>query len=129
MSRFQRLQYPLSVVFFQLVGLDYLGIADMEKVEREFALLVMKHTRGINVVARYDGSRFAVLLIGTSEAGGSLYVDRLRKVIAKHSFMQGVQLTVRTGAAFLSDGDAETAADLLVQADTSLSGPPVRSQS
>ncbi len=126
-SRFQRLQHPLSVVFFHLVGLDYLDIVDVEDVEREFAQILMKHTRGINVVARYDGSRFAVLLVETSETGGSLYVDRMREVIARHRFPQGVQITVRTGAASLPDGEAETAADLLVEADTSLSGPPVRS--
>jgi diguanylate cyclase (GGDEF)-like protein len=80
----------------------------------------MKHSRGINVVSRYGGDEFAVLLVETSKAGARLYADRIREVVAKYPFSHGKVLTASFGVASLPDDEAATADDLFRSADDAL---------
>jgi diguanylate cyclase (GGDEF)-like protein len=80
----------------------------------------MKHSRGINVVSRYGGDEFAVLLVETSKAGARLYADRIREVVAKYPFSHGKVITASFGVASLPDDEATTAEDLFRAADEAL---------
>ena len=46
------------------------------------AEILLKQSRGINVICRYGGDEFAVLLVETSKAGARLYADRIRHVLS-----------------------------------------------
>ena len=124
LSRYRRFNHPVSVVLLDLDGFksvnDSLGHAVGDDTLRDMAQILMKHSRGINVVSRYGGDEFAVLLVETSKAGARLYADRIREVVAKYPFSHGKILTASFGVASLPDDEASTAEDLFRSADEAL---------
>src|SRR5687768_2585526 len=80
LSRYRRFNHPVSVVLLDLDGFkavnDDFGHAVGDDTLRDISQILMKHSRGINVVSRYGGDEFAVLLVETSKAGARLYADR-----------------------------------------------------
>lgn len=124
LSRYRRFNHPVSVVLLDLDGFkavnDDYGHTVGDDTLREVAQILMKHSRGINVVSRYGGDEFAVLLVETSKAGARLYADRIREVVAKYPFSHGKVITASFGVASLPDDEAGTAEDLFRAADEAL---------
>jgi diguanylate cyclase (GGDEF)-like protein len=124
LSRYRRFNHPVSVVLLDLDGFkgvnDEFGHTVGDDTLREVAQILMKHSRGINVVSRYGGDEFAVLLVETSKAGARLYADRIREVVAKYPFSHGKVITASFGVASLPDDEAGTAEDLFRAADEAL---------
>src|SRR6266850_4868062 len=124
LSRYRRFNHPVSVVLLDIDGFkavnDDLGHAVGDDTLRDVAQILMKHSRGINVVSRYGGDEFAVLLVETSKAGARLYADRIREVVAKYPFSHGKVVTASFGVASLPDDEATTAEDLFRAADEAL---------
>src|SRR6059036_2318608 len=85
-SRYRRFNHPVSVVVLDLDGFktvnDEFGHAVGDETLRDISQILMKHSRGINVVSRYGGDEFVVLLVETSKAGARLYADRIRQVVS-----------------------------------------------
>ena len=123
-ARYRRFNHPVSVVMMDLDGFkavnDSLGHTVGDETLREVAQLLLKHSRGINVVCRYGGDEYAVLLVETSKAGARLYGDRIRQVIAGYSFSHGRPITASLGIANLPDDEASTSEDLVRAADEAL---------
>jgi diguanylate cyclase (GGDEF)-like protein len=124
LSRYRRFNHPVSVVLLDLDGFkavnDEFGHTAGDETLREVAQILMKHSRGINVVSRYGGDEFAVLLVETSKAGARLYADRIREVVAKYPFSHGKVITSSFGVASLPDDETGTAEDLFRAADEAL---------
>jgi len=124
LSRYRRFNHPVSVVLLDLDGFkavnDEYGHTVGDDTLREVAQILMKHSRGINVVSRYGGDEFAVLLVETSKAGARLYADRIREVVSKYPFSHGKVITASFGVASLPDDEAGTAEDLFRAADEAL---------
>lgn len=124
MSRFRRFNHPAAIVLLDLDGFkavnDELGHPVGDDTLRDVAQILMKHSRGINVVVRYGGDEFAVLLVETSKAGARLYADRIRQVIASYPFSHGKPITASFGVASLPDDEVQTAEDLFRVADEAL---------
>jgi diguanylate cyclase (GGDEF)-like protein len=124
LSRYRRFNHPVSVVLLDLDGFkavnDDFGHTVGDETLREIAQILMKHSRGINVVSRYGGDEFAVLLVETSKAGARLYADRIREVVSKYPFSHGKVITASFGVASLPDDEAGTAEDLFRAADEAL---------
>jgi diguanylate cyclase (GGDEF)-like protein len=123
-SRHRRFNHPVSVVLLDLDGFkqvnDELGHAIGDETLRDVAQILMKHSRGINVVSRYGGDEFAILLVETSKAGARLYADRIREVIGRHAFTHSKRVTASLGVASLPEDDVATAEDLFKLADEAL---------
>jgi diguanylate cyclase (GGDEF)-like protein len=123
-SRHRRFNHPVSVVLLDLDGFkavnDDLGHAVGDQTLREVAQVLTKHSRGINVVSRYGGDEFAVLLVETSKAGARLYAQRIRDVLARHAFAHGKPITASVGVSSLPDDEASTADELVKLADEAL---------
>lgn len=123
-SRFRRFSHPLAVVLLDLDGFkainDDLGHAAGDESLRVVADILMKHSRGINVVSRYGGDEFAVLLVETTKEGGRMYADRIRQVIETNGFAHGRPLTASFGVASLPEDDASSAEDIMKIADEAL---------
>jgi len=123
-SRFRRFNHPVSVVVLDVDGFksvnDEFGHAVGDETLRDIAQILMKHSRGINVVSRYGGDEFAILLVETSKAGARLYADRIRQVIGGFPFSHGKCITASLGVASVPDDDAATAEDLFRAADEAL---------
>jgi diguanylate cyclase (GGDEF)-like protein len=124
LSRYRRFNHPVSVVLLDLDNFksinDEFGHMTGDDTLREVSQILMKHSRGINVVSRYGGDEFAVLLVETSKAGARLYADRIREVVAKYPFSHGKVITASFGVASLPDDEAGTAEDLFRAADDAL---------
>ena len=124
LSRYRRFNHPVSVVLLDLDGFkavnDEFGHTVGDDTLRDVAQILMKHSRGINVVSRYGGDEFAVLLVETSKAGARLYADRIREVVAKYPFAHGKVVTSSFGVASLPDDESGTADDLFRAADEAL---------
>ena len=118
-SRYRRFNHPVSVVVLDLDGFkainDELGHPAGDETLRGMADILFRHSRGINVLCRYGGDEFAVLLVETSKAGAWLYADRIRYVLPSHRFTHGRRITASFGIASLPE-DVPPSADALIRA-------------
>jgi diguanylate cyclase (GGDEF)-like protein len=123
-SRYRRFNHPVSVVLLDLDGFkavnDELGHAAGDETLRGMAEILLRHSRGINVICRYGGDEFAILLVETSKAGARLYADRIRYVLSSSQFAHGRRVTASFGIASLPEDVAPTADDLIRAADEAL---------
>ena len=123
-SRYRRFNHPVSMVLLDLDGFksvnDDLGHTVGDETLRDVAQILMKHSRGINVVSRYGGDEFAILLVETSKAGARLYAERIREVVSRFRFTHGKPLTASLGVASLPDDAAASAEELFKMADEAL---------
>ncbi len=123
-SRYRRFNHPVSVVLLDLDGFkainDELGHAAGDETLRDMAEILMRYSRGINVICRYGGDEFAVLLVETSKDGTRLYADRIRYVLSTHPFAHGRRLTASIGIASLPEDVTPGADDLIRAADEAL---------
>ena len=123
-SRFRRFNHPVSVVLLDLDGFkrvnDELGHGAGDDTLRVMADLLLKYSRGINVICRWGGDEFAVLLVETTKAGAQLYAERLRQVLAAYPFAHGRQITASFGIAALPEDVEPAAEDLIRAADEAL---------
>jgi len=123
-SRYRRFNHPVSVVLLDMDGFkainDDMGHAAGDETLRDMAEILMRYSRGINVICRYGGDEFAVLLVETSKAGARLYADRIRHVLSTHPFAHGRRLTASFGIASLPEDVAPGADDLIRAADEAL---------
>lgn len=124
MSRYRRFNHPVSLVLLDLDGFkavnDDMGHVVGDETLRDIGQLLMKHSRGINVVSRYGGDEFAVLLVETSKAGARVYADRIRQIIEHYPFSHGRALTASFGISSLPEDEASTSEDLIRAADDAL---------
>jgi diguanylate cyclase (GGDEF)-like protein len=123
-SRYRRFNHPVSVVLLDLDAFksvnDELGHAAGDETLRGMAEILLRHSRGINVICRYGGDEFAVLLVETSKAGARLYADRIRYVLSSYQFAHRRRVTASFGIASLPQDVAPTADDLIQAADEAL---------
>jgi diguanylate cyclase (GGDEF)-like protein len=123
-SRYRRFNHPVAVVLLDLDGFkavnDELGHAAGDETLRGVAEILLKHSRGINVICRYGGDEFAILLVETSKAGARLYADRIRYVLPTFRFSHGRRITASFGIASLPEDVAPSADDLIRAADEAL---------
>ena len=118
-SRYRRFNHPVAVVLLDLDGFkeinDELGHAAGDETLRGMAEILLKYSRGINVICRYGGDEFAVLLVETSKGGARLYADRIRYVLPGFHFAHGRRVTASFGIASLPE-DVTPAPDALIRA-------------
>ena len=123
-SRYRRFNHPVSVVLLDLDGFkavnDDLGHAAGDETLRAMADILLKQSRGINVICRYGGDEFAVLLVETSKSGARLYADRIRYVLSTWTFAHGRRVTASFGIASLPEDVAPAADELIRAADEAL---------
>jgi diguanylate cyclase (GGDEF)-like protein len=116
-----------AVVFLDVDELkrinDTYGHLAGDALLREVSNALMDAVRGEDVVARYGGDEFVVLLPATPAAAAASVVQRISDGIARHRFMAGRELLQIPGvslglATFPQDG--ATAEELLASADATL---------
>ncbi|HET8578293.1 MAG TPA: GGDEF domain-containing protein [Methylomirabilota bacterium] len=123
-SRYRRFNHPVSVVLLDLDGFkavnDELGHAAGDETLRGMADILLKQSRGINVICRYGGDEFAVLLVETSKNGARLYADRIRYILSTSTFSHGRRVTASFGIASLPEDVIPSTEELIRAADEAL---------
>jgi len=126
-ARADAAQESFSVVFLDVNDLkrinDTYGHLAGDALLREVANALTDAVRGADVVARYGGDEFVVLLPATPGPAASVVAQRITDGIARHRFMAGRELLHIPGvslgvATFPQDG--RTADELLSAADVTL---------
>jgi diguanylate cyclase (GGDEF)-like protein/putative nucleotidyltransferase with HDIG domain len=117
-----RQRQPLSVVMvdidhFKLVN-DNHGHARGDQVLREVANRLRTSVRGADVLTRYGGEEFCVLVPATDLRGAHLLAEKLRTTIADKP-IDNLPVTISLGISCSSLG-AQTAQALIAQADEAL---------
>jgi diguanylate cyclase (GGDEF)-like protein len=82
---------------------DELGDTAGDDTLREVARLMVQQSRSDNIMARYGGDEFAILLVETPKAGASCYAERLRQALADCPFSRSRQITASFGIASLAE--------------------------
>ena len=121
-KRASRSGRPLSLLFIDLDGFkainDTHGHLFGSRALVEAAAVIRGSARETDVVARFGGDEFALVLPDTGGEGAFAVGERIRERIAAHTFLAGdgldIRLTASVGVATLPDVAAS--ADELVQA-------------
>lgn len=117
-----RFAEPVALVLMDLDHFksinDQHGHPTGDEALKEVARLLLKHSRDFTVVTRYGGDEFAVLLVNTTKAGALTYAERIRALLAQHTFGHG-ETTASFGVAVIPE-DATTSKELIAAADQAL---------
>jgi diguanylate cyclase (GGDEF)-like protein len=121
-KRASRSGRPLSLLFIDLDGFksinDSHGHLYGSRALVEAAALIRQSARETDVVARFGGDEFALILPDTGSEGAAAVGERIRDKINAYGFLQGeglnIHLTVSVGVATLPDVAAS--AEGLIQA-------------
>ena len=117
----------IDIDFFKHIN-DTYGHPAGNQVLRTLADILKSHTRSDDIVSRYGGEEFTIIIPRATEELAYDIAERLRKTVEKHWFMltdtfdgevKKVQLTISIGLS-LYPQQAETVSDLLRYSDRAL---------
>lgn len=120
-------QKPLSLAMldidhFKAVNDSY-GHAAGDEILKEFAQRIARNVRGVDVVARFGGEEFIVIMPDTDVEDAQTIAERLLSTIGSQPFLledgSEVDITTSLGLA-TSNAETSSASELLEQADAAL---------
>ncbi|MBN2717284.1 MAG: diguanylate cyclase [Deltaproteobacteria bacterium] len=102
-SRFQRYKKPFTLIIldidhFKKVN-DRFGHLVGDRVLKQFCLIVLNQIREIDVVGRYGGEEFFVLLPDSTLEAGHMVANRIRSKVASANWPEVKTVTVSAGFA------------------------------
>lgn len=123
LQRAQRYDHATSFILFDIDHFkrvnDRHGHLKGDEVLRALARLMEEETRDPDVVCRYGGEEFGVILPETPGDRAREFAERIRRLTERRNFELGEPLTVSGGVAGYPD-DGEKATDLIQAADERL---------
>jgi len=129
-ARAQRYGLPLSSIFIDID--DFKSINDTyghiigDKLLREISSVLRDLCRSEDVLVRFGGEEFVILMSDTDESEAVVLAERIRKKITGHAFSCGdskISISASLGISTLSNGDLENVndpEDLISMADKAM---------
>jgi diguanylate cyclase (GGDEF)-like protein len=103
-KRCKRHGIPLSIIFLDLDGFksvnDQHGHLAGSRTLTEVGSILAEAVRESDILARYGGDEFVVVLPETPPAGALVIAERIRRAIAAHPFLREEGLEARISASF-----------------------------
>lgn len=125
-SRAQRDSQCISILYVDIDNFSSLnrgiGFQCGDEVLQNFARILQSgddNARAANIVSRFGGQEFVILLPETDKMGAGIKAERLRESISASSLPGGVSVTVSIGVASFPS-DASSAAEVLGEATKAL---------
>jgi diguanylate cyclase (GGDEF)-like protein len=126
-KRSRRYRLPVSVIFLDMDGFktvnDRFGHLAGSQTLVEVGQLLRETVREIDMVARYGGDEFVVVLPQTDPAGAMVIAERIREQIEGTSFLGGIglelHLTASLGVASFPD-QGQSRDELIHKADAAM---------
>lgn len=117
---------PLSLImqdidFFKAINDTYGHLAGDHALQH-LSEIMMRCTRDEDMVARWGGEEFVILLKNADQQGAMRFAERLRKAVSETPFIwngQQVFVTLSAGVTQMAE-ESETFEDLMVRADKAL---------
>lgn len=108
-ARADRYRVPMSLVMYDLDWFkrvnDVFGHGAGDYVLQEVTRVVKEHIRATDVLARWGGEEFMVLMPQSGLQAAAVAAEKLRRAIAEHEFDQVGKLTASFGVAMFESGD------------------------
>ncbi|HHL40645.1 MAG TPA: sensor domain-containing diguanylate cyclase [Deltaproteobacteria bacterium] len=103
-ERARRYEYDVSMIFLDIDSFksinDRYGHLRGSRLLCEAGSLIRKNVRSADIVCRYGGDEFVVLLPQTSKKNAMAAAEKLREALRSHSFLRGDGLDCRITASF-----------------------------
>lgn len=112
----------IDVDNFKLIN-DVYGHLAGDVVLRQLGGIFRREQRTVDIVARFGGEEFVILLPETAVAGARIFADRVLKKVASYPFGEGgsaIRVTVSVGVACYPDERVQDGEALLKLADQNL---------
>ncbi len=126
-NRARRYKRPLALIFFDIDRFkgvnDSYGHLIGDHVLRVLTELVTKTTRATDIVCRYGGEEFIVLMPEASREEGLAMAERLRQEVSRMTVVTAggtLKLTISLGVAALQSEEEESIESLIARADRAM---------
>jgi two-component system cell cycle response regulator len=126
-KRAERYGLSMSVIFLDVDALktvnDSYGHLIGSRVLKEIGGVLKKSVREVDIVLRYGGDEYTIILIETGRQGAAIVAERIRKTIDNHNFpidgSRTTRLTASLGFACFPE-DTKSKLELLEMADRAM---------
>lgn len=120
--------YPISIFMFDIDHFkkynDNNGHAEGDYLLKDLSRLLKEHTRGRDVIVRYGGEEFIVLLPNTDNNGAYLYGEKIRSLVEsrpfRHREKQPLGFVSISGGVATFPMDGDTIESIIKAADAAL---------
>jgi two-component system, cell cycle response regulator len=127
LDRARRYQYPISCLMVDLDNFkdvnDHYGHLEGDRVLQHIALFLKNDSRVVDIVVRYGGEEFLLVLPQTDLGGAQVVGERFRMLVENTQFVEAdpaCRLTVSLGASAFATNALRSTEELLKLADEAL---------
>ena len=108
-ARLERYGHPASIIMVDLDHFkqinDQFGHGTGDSVLKEFCLVVQRCIRSTDILARWGGEEFVVLLPNSGFVNAVPLAERIRAAIEQHQFPSGLRITASLGLSVCQPAD------------------------
>ncbi len=122
--RAKRYKHPLSIVIIDLDNFktinDTFGHANGDEALKKLAECMKKEKRNPDIIGRYGGDEFVILMPETNSENACAFMERLRVKVQMLNFVKNLEITISCGIAESSPDSEDSSSELMRKADVAL---------